>query len=257
MRRVRAGAWLTLLFLLAACQAPIPSATELPENDPRAASLMAALETTAANRRSLRAEARFSLDAPDLRLRRPERLVVERPAKLRVEISGLFGQVAAVLVTDGERYQFLEASRGQIEQGVVDAALLWRLARIDLEPQEAVSLLLGAPEPLPGFARTGAVALSDGSLAVSLGGGNGARQHFLFDAKGRPTRVTLSDADGEPVWDARFENYKEVNGTFFAHDILLTFPRVDAHASVQFKKVELNPDLSGVVFVLQLGDRSS
>lgn len=218
---------------------------------------MSALEETAKQRRSLRAEARFSLDAPDLRFRRPERLVVARPAKLRVEVQGLFGQVAAVLATDGQRYQWFEASQRKIEEGVVDSALLWRLARIDLTPTQAVSLLLGAPAPLPGFDQVAAELTGEGAVAVLFSGPRGGSQRFVFDALGRPIEVSARAADGTRMWEARFAAYEQVDGSAFAHEVSLEFPRVNAHSSVHFRRVELNPALSAETFVLQLGDRSS
>ena len=257
MNALRVGAWWALLLVLAACRTPVSPTSVLSPDDPRPAAWMRALEDTAKQRQSLRAEARFSLDAPDLRFRRPERLVVARPAKLRVEVQGLFGQVAAVLATDGQRYQWFEASKRKIEEGVVDEALLWRLARIDLTPTQAVSLLLGAPVPLPGFSRTAAEWTGEGTMVVRFSGPRGGSQRFVFDAAGRPTEVSAQAPDGARIWEARFAGYEQVDGVAFAHEVSLEFPRVNAHASVRFRRVELNPALSAGTFVLQLGDRSS
>ena len=121
---------------------PFEQGRLLAADDPRVTALLAGLRTAAAERRSLIASARLSLDAPDLRFRRPQRLAVRRPADLRIEILGLFGQIAAVLVTDGHRYQLWNGSKqadakSGLEQGEVTRELLWSVARVDLLPAEA------------------------------------------------------------------------------------------------------------------------
>ena len=58
-------------------------------------------------------------------------------------------------------------------------------------------------------------------------------------------------------WEARFEDYREVEGTAFAHDVQLVFPRVSARASLAFKRVQLGPELDDELFVLTLPERSA
>ena len=52
----------------------------------------------------------------------------------------------------------------------------------------------------------------------------------------------------------RFDDYRELDGESFAFHVALSFPRVDAVAEIEFKKVELNPDLPTDVFVLSVGE---
>ena len=78
-------------------------------------------------RRGLSGRARLAVDGHDgaLRLRGSQRVALERPARLRVEVLGLFDQTLAVLVTDGERYQFFRANDRTWESGPVGPDLLW------------------------------------------------------------------------------------------------------------------------------------
>ena len=101
-------------LLASACRTPVFEPRAMTAADPRPAKLLAALEDEAASRRGLRASAKLSLEAPDLRLRRPQRMALQRPASLRVEILGLFHQVAAVLVTDGLQQQRQGIANGRI-----------------------------------------------------------------------------------------------------------------------------------------------
>lgn len=250
----RAAPWLAALLLLASCQAKGPAEQSLSTADPRVSAWLDRLSQSAESRRALRAQARLSLDAPDLRFRRSQRLVVARPTSLRVEVLGLFGQVAAVLVTEHGRYQFFDAARGVVEEGDAGAELLWRLARVDLAPEEAAGVLLGAPRPVAGLEPIGASLFTDGGVAVVLAadGSGVVQQRFVFDAAGRIRSAKRFGPDGVAIWAARFEDHRRVGDESFAFHVALSFPRVEAVAEIEFKKVELNPELPSDVFVLSV-----
>lgn len=230
----------------------------MPADDPRPAALLASLGRVAQSRSALRARATLDLDAPDLRFDRPQRMAVARPARLRVEVLGLFDQLAAIVVTDGDRYQVYDARNADLEEGLVDADLLWRVARVDLEPGEAVDILLGAPRAGPGLADGGAWLLEEGAIAFErIDAGGVRRESYRFDGAGRLTERATFDAEGGLVWRARFDDYRSVGTASgadpaFAHEVSLEFPRVSARARLVFKKVLLSDDLPDALFVLQL-----
>jgi len=263
----RAIALLPMLCLVLACRAPLPGSA-LPYDDPRPAALMATLHQRAAARQALRATAKLDLQAPDVRLNRPQRMAVERPSRLRIEIIGLFSQLAAVLVTDGEIYQLYDARRGDIEEGVVSAGLLWRVARVDLAPEEAVDLILGVPRPKRGLSPGAARVFEDGAIEVDQLNGEGRLgQRLRFDPAGRLTRLETFAPGGELLWRAGFADYRLLPGAGadvpgelgpqepFAFDVQLDFPRVEAEVRLQFKKVALAGSLSDALFHLELAGR--
>lgn len=143
--------------------------TRLAIDDARAESVLATYYGTTMERHGLRGSARVALSGPDFKLNRPQNITVERPANLRFEIVGLFDQLAAVLATNGDEYGFYEAGQPEIERGRLRPGLLWNLAKIDLEPEELVGLLLGTPMPSPGIARA-AVWLEAAKEAAGAGG---------------------------------------------------------------------------------------
>jgi hypothetical protein len=250
----RAAPCLAALLLLASCQTKGPIERPLSTSDARVATWLEGLSQSARQRQAMRAQARLSLDAPDLRFGRPQRLVVARPSSLRVEVLGLFGQIAAVLVTQDGRYQFFDPAERTMEEGDVGEELLWRLARVDMTPEEAAGVLLGAPQPAPGLAPVGASQFTDGGVAVLLAAvdGVGVQQRFEFDALGRLRCAKRFGPDGAVRWVARFADYRELSDEPFAFHIELSFPRVNASAEIDFKKVELNPELPRDVFVLSV-----
>jgi len=230
--------------------------------DPRPEQLLQRLYQRASVRTSLRASAKLALEAPDLKLNRPQRLAVSRPGRLRVEVLGLFNQIAAVLVTDGEIYQLYDARSSELEEGVVSAGLLWRVARVDLDPLEAVDLLLGVPLPMEGLSVGEARVFEDGGIAFDHRDDEGTpRQRFRFDALGQLRSVETFDDRGRLVWQALFDDYRDLPGPQgeeeFAHGLSLRFPRVDAEARLTFKKVDLVSQVPDELFVLELAERAA
>jgi hypothetical protein len=253
VRRVAAA--MAALLCLAGCRtlAPFEPGTSIAVGDPRIEMLLGELERRGEGRRSMRALARLSLDAPDLRFHRPQRVVVERPDRLRVEVLGLFSQVAAVLVTGDGDYQFYDVGSRALEQGAVTPELLWRVARVELRADEAVELLLGAPSRWPDSVAVGARELDDGSIAIALAdAAGGLRQRLRFDADGRLRQLSLFGDAGQPRWEASFDDYRALEGGPFAFRVELHFPSLEAHAVFTFKNAELNPDLPEDVFNLRL-----
>jgi hypothetical protein len=259
MRRAAALSCACLLAFASACATP-PATREvgLSEGDPRPEAYLALLQSRNHAHQSLSAAMRVSLDAPDLRLRRPQRLALLRPTLLRVEILGLFGQIAALLVSDGSQYQFFDARAGEVQSGPLSDHIFWDLARIDLTPGEAVELLMGAPVPNPRWQRSRAFVRvdddddDDDEVAVEFEDPSGVRrQRFEFDARGLPRAVRSYDVQGRLVWHAAYDDYRDVEGSLFPFSIILASERVDATAKFAFQSVRLDPELSRALFRIE------
>jgi hypothetical protein len=229
---------------------PMDDALPIALDDPRAAALSLSLLDTSRDRHSLIGSARVSLSGPELRLSRPQRVAVREPASLRVEILGLFDQVVAILTTDGERYQVYRPGEDRIEEGAVSAELLWSVARVDLEPDEAVSLLLGAPWQTQARLAD-ARELEDGSVLLDYRrDDDGGRRIFEFDPDARLARVRQRAPDDHLVWEAAYSDYRSLGERSFAHRIEVEFPRVEARADFRFQAAELNREVPDAAFVL-------
>ena len=243
-------------MLPGACRTPLIEGVPLPENDPRPKLLLEGLQEQIRLRTALQGSARLSIEARDLSFSRPQRMAVQRPGRLRVEVLGLFDQVAALVVTRDRSFQFFDARTGKMEQGPVDPDILWRVARIDLSPEEAVGLLLGAPSGQEGLSVADAVAFKDGRIAFTrLDEQNIRRERYVFDALGRLVETDRSTAFGALIWKARYSDFQPVSRSdgeviAFAFDIQLDFPRVEAHAKLDFKRVTLPEELPDSLFVL-------
>jgi hypothetical protein len=275
-----------LVFSLLGCQStPLRSmgldGAPLPIDDARADEVLLNYFSEMDGRTGLRGSARVSLVGPDFNLNRPQRIVVERPGRVRFEVLALFDQLAAILVSDGDRYGFYDASTEKISRGYVTPRFLWDLAKIDLAPEQLVGLLLGAPEPSPGLARAGVWLEPDGRIVVAFAWPSGTPpagcemdlergrfdsacyvdpsaladggELFLFDREGRLVEIRSLAASGALRYRAIFEGYEALGGeggVVFPKRVTIRSPGVESEARFDWKRVMLASDLSDRLFVL-------
>jgi hypothetical protein len=224
-------------------------------DDPRPDALLAGWTARAGELRSLRGSARVSLDGARGASFARQLLALERPARLRVEVLGLLNQRIAVLATDGERFDLYRSESGAVESGEIRPSVLWEVAGVPLTPEEAVGVLLGAPQmQRPGGETTGAVESADAAVRFEIRGSDLYWSVLEFDAQGLLSGYDLAGPQGA-LFQVRYRDYREVAGTQFAHRVELDFPFSQVHAEVQFGGVQLNPVFSESVFRLDLPDR--
>ena len=248
------GPVLLLLALIVggmSCQSAIPRHPLAPD-DPRPRTLVAAWDEAARLRRGLRARATLAVDSEASSFRSNQVLVLERPSRLRVEVLGFLGQTLAVLVTDAERYEFLDTASRTYESGAVHDGLLWQYTRIDLSPDEAIDLLLGAPILDRTLVPIRAFETDRGTIQTDLADENGVvRERVAFDAAGHVTRFEVLDAAEALEWAARFEDYAAIEGGEVAHKIVLDIASGGSHAEITLRDVELAPALPAGLFQLR------
>ena len=239
-------------LLLLGCRSALPL-VPLPDDDGRPQAYLAAWSESARKRESLRGFARLSVDGDQVELRGKQLLIVERPARLRVEILGFLNQTLAVLVIDGSTYELFRAEDRTLERGAVHPSLLWEVAGLDLTPEDTVALLLGAPN-LGGSLRVArALAAGEEEIRVELADGNGVvRRRIGFDGKGRLRLLEQIDARGALSWRAHFGDYESIQGIPVAHAIRIDMAAGRTHAEISLRDVELNPELPPDIFRLQL-----
>ena len=250
----RAASVVVALVFATACATPAPGPTPLPADDPRPGALIAAWIDGTRDRRSLRCRVRLALDGRDggVRVRAKQVLVLERPARLRVEVKGFLNQTAALIVTDGERFEVFRAGDGSYDAGPVDPGLLWREAQLALTPLEVVDLLLGAPTAMRALAPAGAVWTRPDRIRMDLVDASGiVRRRATFDTQGLLRQLEVLGAGGDWLWRASFDAYSEISGAVFAHRIALDLAAGSSRAEISLRDVELNPALPADIFRLR------
>ncbi len=241
------------LLLVAACRTA-PAARPLAPGDPRPARLVTAWNESAKQRLGLRGTARLAVDGGegDLRIRSRQRLALERPSSLRVELLGFLDQSLGVLVSDGERFEFFRAEDRHFESGPVRDRLLWEHAYLDLSVEEAIGLLLSAPILDPSLVPARAWETPGGGIQVDLADERGAvLERVAFVGAARVAWLEVRGEDGGVEWRARFGDYRGVARADVAPELVLDVAAGGTHAEISLRDVELNPELPPGIFQLR------
>jgi hypothetical protein len=244
---------LAVLLVLGACRTPPAALPAPPADAARSAALVDGLALLGASRTGLRAGARVSIEGQRRAAFARQLMLLERPARLRLEVMGVLGQRVAVLATDGSHYDLYRAEKPGLESGAVHPGILFEVAGLALTPEEAVRLALGAPlAPGEGGASAaGGSELAEGVVRVELRGpSDGLRRTLEFGPGGELRRYAAHDPAGALVLDARYGDYRDVAGTPFAHEIEIELPAAESRAEIRFQWVELNPVLGDELFRL-------
>ena len=120
--RVALALLLTALTAPAACSTRAPQSLHAPPTV-SVASLRAAHEARVRNVHALRARARVSLNTAQGESFTRQQLLVARPNRLRVSVSGLLGQPLHAVATDGEWLDRFDARAGLASAPLADAEL--------------------------------------------------------------------------------------------------------------------------------------
>jgi hypothetical protein len=245
--RIALGAALSLAVACATARPPAPQ--PLPPGDPRAAAFLAALAERATARQSLRGVAHVALDGPNGSGRAKQILALARPARLRVEVLGLFDQTIALLVTDGAHYRLVRDRH--VERGAVYPALLEDVAGLAVTPEEAVDVLLATPQAEAPARIESAALLAGGGLRLVRRIASSAREELEFDAAANLVRWQRTGPDGELLLEARFADYRPTAvGDPYPREIELDDVATGARARIEWSEVELDPTLPPHVFDL-------
>lgn len=240
------------LLLLVGCRtAPLSIDESLELDAPEVQVALAALVAQTSARHSLRGSARVSLEGARGASFARHLVLLERPARIRLEVMGLVGQRIAVLTTDGNRFDLFRAETGRVESGLVYPGLLREVAGVPLTPEELVALLLGSP-PHPVAPLRTAMRGGDGRLALSWAGPAGETVHAILDAEGLLQALRLDDLAGYERVAVSYADYRPVGTGSFAHHVTLDFGSRGLRAEVDFRNVELDPELPEGLFRLQV-----
>jgi hypothetical protein len=233
----------------------LPPSVPLSPDDPLPRALVEAASRAAEARRGLRGRAQLEVNSEtrDLHLRANLVVVLERPARLRVEVLGLLGQSVAVLVTDGVNYEWFETQTREYRSGEVHRELLWELVRIPLEIREIASLLLGERLPREGLA-LGAATRGGDEIEVELTDTAGVpRERIELDSKGHLLVEQRLDAALRVHRRAEFGDYATGGDVDFAREFEVAFPTLELRVGLTLRDVELNPEIPAGLYRLRAG----
>lgn len=234
------------LLLLSACVSPrgLPAfRTIVGEDDAVRARVERAIGEAEA-RRTLRAVGKLSVTGPRGSGDVKQVILVERPARLRLESLNVLGQAATLLVTDGERYAFYDGR--SLDDGDVSSEVLRERLGLDFAPVEAAGALLATPGPVAWPAL--AIRARGLEREVSF-----ADQSLRFAGDGELAGIESLDGSGAVRWTAQYEAWRDVPGGRYPFRVVLSFPETGLRAELELESVELNPQLETSLFRVDRG----
>ncbi|WP_242347050.1 DUF4292 domain-containing protein [Anaeromyxobacter terrae] len=247
-RRSRgAAAVLVAALALAAClpRRPPPDLSR----DPGA--LLAQVRAAQARVQRVSGEARVKVEAKGMRsgVTVREFIAAEKPDRLHVEVLDFFGNVGAVLVAEGGRFQLYDAKERVFYRGEATPENLARLVPLPLPAEDLVTILCGSA-PLLGTPVD--VDVRDGVLVLSLEG-NGRAQDVRVGDKAAVERASVvAVAPGAaPAYSLDFDGFRPLTGGRFPGEVRLRADDPRVRLDLRWDdEIEVNGKLDGVRFSL-------
>ncbi len=239
-RTLRIATALAGLWLLAcASLAPEPAFYPIAGDEAGARARVDRALAEAEERTSLRAVGKAHVAGPRGSGNVKQVILVERPARLRLESLNVLGQAATLLVTDGARYAFFDGKT--LDDGPVSDETLRERLGLALAPEEAAGALLATPLPVTWPPR--AIRARGAEREIEF-----ADQRLRFADGGELAAIETLDASGAVRWTAEYATWREVPGGRYPFRVTLSFPGTKLRAELELDSAELNPKLEPGLF---------
>jgi hypothetical protein len=248
--RTLLSAAVALGVALTACRrVPLPDLSTDPE------SLLAEVRVAQANVQRVRGSARVHVDSPGLSGTVDQFVVAEKPDRLRIETFDFFGNVAALLVSDGKRFGFYDARARVFYRGAPTPENVSRLLPIVMPANELVTVLCGSAPLLPG--RPTSVVPGDGQLLLTIARGETGQRIAVGEraaveqSRIREMKMGQSGATVEtaPAYDLDFGGFASLKDVRFPSKLELSAPAARVQIVLSWKNdLELNGSIDVALF---------
>jgi len=170
-----------------------------------------------------------------------------RPAFLRFEVLGFFGQPEAILVSNGQTFALLQNDQRKYFHGPASPENISRLLPVVLPGPELVSILLGSAPRGPAEDDSGQL-LDDGQVVlVTLSAAQRTQKLWVRQSD---HRVLKSEVRGPVNYDLLFEDFQPKGAIDFPHKITLFASSASAVLELRYSEAGVNVDLEPSLFKL-------
>jgi outer membrane lipoprotein-sorting protein len=247
---------LLLLVSLGAC-ATRPSSRESVTSPPEGIApetIVAAFEQRWQSAEDLRALARITVTSAQGRYSTRQTFFWRRPALIRLDTVGLFGQPTMTLVADPARASIYYPQQGTLLQGPATAATLARVIGLPLDVEEVPPLLMGSLGPLlAGQVAATYLQTDAGMYLLRFLGPDGKliQDMWVEPEQLLPQRALRYTEHGVPAVDITYSDFRHATERFpFPFELVIWVAGVETEVRIQFLTVELNPGLPPSIFQL-------
>lgn len=247
---------LLLLASLGACatRPPSPAAVALPPAGIAPETIAAAFEQRWQSAEALRALARVSVTSAQGRYSTRQTFFWRRPAAVRLDTVGLFGQPTMTLVADPARASIYYPQQGTFLQGPATAATFARVIGLPLDVEDVPPLLMGALGPfLTGPQATAYLQTDAGMYLLRFLGRDGQliQDVWVEPEQLLPRRALRYSEHGVSAVDIAYSDFRPIaEGSPFPFELEIWVAGLETEVRIQFLSVELNPSLPPNIFQL-------
>jgi outer membrane lipoprotein-sorting protein len=220
--------------------------------DPEA--LLAEVRSAQSRVERVRGTARVRVESPGLNGTITELVAAEKPARLRLETLDFFGNPAALLVADGERFGFYDARSRTWYRGDATPENVSRFLPVALPPGELVTVLCGSAPILPGKAIEATP--KDGRVYLVVAAGEIGQRLAIGQALAiESSRVRRAAADPgmqAAFYDLEFESFDYPGGVRFPTETRLDAPSARSRLQLSWRDdLEVNGTSDPRLFSLE------
>jgi hypothetical protein len=181
-------------------------------------------------------------------------VLLERPATIRFDAMSPADTPLSILTADSERFRLLDVGAGVLYTGPPESCNVARLISIPMDPRSVVDILTGTPPLIEAAERDVEFRPKGYHLLTLRSPGSGLKQTVqLVSGMLGTTAIRSVVWRGETVlYDLRFRERHPVGkeGPALPHRIQFTMPGEGTMVTLEYTKIDLDPDLPEDAFTL-------
>lgn len=246
---------LVAFIFMVGCSHLRPAKDEISPSFPAPEEIISDLKRKNNEISSLRGTMTIEVRSMGKRYRIQEAFQIQKPSKIRMQTLGIFGQPVFFLTTDGNTLSVFVPSENRLYLGEASVENLSLGIHLPLSPYQIVSILTGeipiieCKEFISGFdQREGLFSLDTGDRGDGL-----PRQKLWIDLKrAKCVKGELWDDKGELIWRVLYRRFHDLSGITLPFSIDIETAQGKTKASIELEDVEINPEIKGESFDLQV-----
>jgi len=175
-----------------------------------------------------------------------EAFQIEKPAKIRIETLGLFGQPVFFLSSDGITLSLFLPDKKRLYIGASSANNISHAFPISLELHEIVDLLTGKIPLIDSRSARASYDQKEGLMIIDLTPQQDVfqKQRLWIDIqKDSVVRGELRNGEGHLTWRIIFDRFQELQGILTPTLIRIETAEGPTMASIELEELEMNPAL--------------
>ena len=212
----------------------------IPEDLPRSEDILQIVKKRDEAVQSMRGLMSLLVRSGQKKLHIEEAFQVQKPAKIRIEALGLFGQPVFFLASDGITLFLFLPDEKRLYVGDSSASNISDVLPVSLELYEIVDILTGKIPFIDSRLQSASYDQKEGLMVIDLTPHQAisSNQRLWVDIqKGTVVRGELRDGEGQLKWRVIFDRFQEIQGILTPTTIKIEIPGGPTTASIELEEL--------------------